>query len=157
MNNQELIKLRNEIMDCFTCDEEIMEGGDSVIESRIDNLLNSTFVKCTYFDKPIYMLHENNTILPLSDTALNYHTDDANTIYDLTTFMRVYKIDPSKITNVLQIGIGSTYAATCNGSEIRIDFYEKQISWQDSDGDWCFGQQWTNNERLYRQLKLRGL
>jgi hypothetical protein len=36
MNNEELIKLRNEIMDCFTCDEEIMEGGDSVIESRID-------------------------------------------------------------------------------------------------------------------------
>ncbi len=39
MNNQELIKLRNEIMDCFTCDEEVADGGDSVIESRIDEVL----------------------------------------------------------------------------------------------------------------------
>jgi hypothetical protein len=45
MNNQELIKLRNEIMGCFTCDEEVADGGDSVIESRIDEVLFENGIK----------------------------------------------------------------------------------------------------------------
>jgi hypothetical protein len=43
MNNQELIKLRNDIMDCFTCDEEVAEGGENVIKGRIDDVLSSDF------------------------------------------------------------------------------------------------------------------
>jgi hypothetical protein len=65
MNNQELIKLRNEIMDCFTCDEEIMEGGDSVIAGRVDDVLS----KLNRIPSEIADLFDYS----FSDTDLNLH------------------------------------------------------------------------------------
>jgi hypothetical protein len=40
MNNEQIINLRNQIMDCLTYDEEMAEGGfDEVVGRRIDELL----------------------------------------------------------------------------------------------------------------------
>jgi hypothetical protein len=71
MNNQELIKLRNEIMECFTCDEEIMDGGDSVIESRIDEVLNSRFTISNQLGNDYIML--NTSVLPKTKMVFDLH------------------------------------------------------------------------------------
>jgi len=52
MNNEQIINLRNQIMDCLTYDEEMAEGGfDEVVGRRIDKILKSNNLENTSSNK----------------------------------------------------------------------------------------------------------
>jgi hypothetical protein len=75
MNNEQIINLRNQIMDCLTYDEEMAEGGfDEVVGRRIDTVLKSSFL-----DKITAGYNYNKNKTTETFKADNYFAIESNT------------------------------------------------------------------------------